>query len=178
VDPRANAGIVAVALRPDGPHVEIAEIYGDDLKVGAPIQPRQRYRVDGYAAGVDRRARVYVVDHGALVVYEHGLEVARIADVGELRVVAQPKGDYIALYGDQRIRLYDIHGRLRWQIAAPLAQRITWLDDELVVDFAGGIGKIDAATGALNKRVCGWSFGLSALSSNDVLAGDSICDAP
>jgi hypothetical protein len=178
VDPRANDGLVAIALHPEGQRVEIAEIHGDDLKVGAPIRPRQHYWVDGYAAGVDQRARVYVVDLAALVVYEHGKEVARILEVGDLRVVAQPKGDYIALYGDQRIRLYDIHGGMLWQIAAPLAQRITWLGDELVVDFAGGIGKIDAATGALNKRVCGWSFGLSALSSNGDLSGDSICDAP
>ncbi|HEY5950335.1 MAG TPA: hypothetical protein VIV40_32800 [Kofleriaceae bacterium] len=175
--PAANDGLVAIATRPEGHKLEINEFHGDDLKIGSAIRPRRHYFVEGFAVGVDRIGHVYVIDHGDLVIYSHGSETSRIHDVGDLRVSAQPSGSYIALFGDSRIRMYDVKGTPLWAIAAPLAQQITWLDDELLVDYAGGLGKIDAATGALNKKVCGWSFGLSALSRNDVLAGDSICDA-
>jgi hypothetical protein len=177
LDPQATGGLVALAVRPVGSLIEIAEIHGADLKVGKPIEPRRTHRVPGVVVGVDRRGNVYAIDKTDYVVYHDGLEVSRIADVGNASVAPHPSGTYIALYGDQRIRLYDASGKLAWEIAAPLAQRIAWLGDDLIVDYAGGIGKIDAATGALIKRTCGWTFGLSALSTNDVLAGDSICDA-
>jgi len=177
LDPRRNNGFVAVALRSVKGQLEINEIAGTDVKVGAPIAPKHTYQVNGYAVAVDLAGRVYAIDKGTLVMYEHGTEIGRIADVGDARVAPHPSGAYIALWGDQRIGLYEANGTQRWQIAAPLAQRIAWLGDDLVVDYAGGLGKIDAATGALIKRTCGWSFGLSALSTNDVIAGESICDA-
>ena len=68
------------------------------------------------------------------------------------RLFVHPRGTYIAILEDQRLRVYDASGALRWQIAAPLAQRIAWLGDELVVDYVGGLGKIDVATGALIGR--------------------------
>jgi hypothetical protein len=178
LDPHSAGGLVALAVRAVDSQLEIAEIHGADLKVGKPIEPRRTHRVAGYVVAIDQRGNVYVIDKTDYVVYRDGLEVARITTIGDARGVApKPDGTYIAVYGDQRIRLYDATGTLVWQIAAPLAQRIAWLGDDLIVDYAGGIGKIDAATGALIKRTCGWTFGLSALSTNDVLAGDSICDA-
>jgi hypothetical protein len=177
VDPRLNDGVVAIALRsmPNG-KVEISEIDGADLKVGAPIEPRHRYLVDGYPLGVDRLGTVYA-RAGEMVRYRHGVEVGRIAHADGPLLAIHPGGAYIARYGDQRIHLYDAVGTLQWTIAAPLARRIAWLGNDLVVSYLGGLGKIDAATGALIKRTCGWSFGLRALSKNDQLAGDSICDA-
>jgi hypothetical protein len=188
VDARANDGIVAITVRAKaGGQLEIGEIAHNDLEVGAPIRPRYRYIVGGYArdylgagygVAVDKLGTVYASGRGMFVGYKHGVEVMRITagDSGQLAV--HPSGAYITVYGDQRIRQYDATGALRWEIAAPLAQRIAWLGNDLVVDYAGGLGKIDAATGALIQRTCGWSFGLRALSNNDLLAGDSICDAP
>ncbi|HEY5927537.1 MAG TPA: hypothetical protein VIV11_37895 [Kofleriaceae bacterium] len=180
LDPARNDGLVALALTATDGTLDIGEIHGADLEVGAPVEARHWYRVNGRGVAVDRRGNVYVIEHGNLVVYRAGMRVADIAEVGDARVTPRPDGTYIAIYGDNRIRMYDATGAQIWLLAAPLAQRIAWLGDELVVDYAGGLGKIDAATGALIKRTCGWSFGIGALSTNDQLqlAGDSICDAP
>ena len=62
--------------------------------------------------------------------------------------------------------------------ADELANTIRWLGDDLVIDYLAGLGKIDAATGALIHRTCGWSFGLSALPNNEARELESICDAP
>jgi hypothetical protein len=176
LDPQQSGDLVAIALRQVNGGLDIAAIHRGDLEIGAPIEARRRHRVPGNAAAVDRAGNVYVIDNGTLVVYRNGLEARRIADAGMAQVAAHPSGAYVAVYGDQRIRMYAATAELRWQVAAPLAQRIAWLGSDLVVDYAGGIGKIDAATGALIKRSCGWTFGFSALSRDDVLAGDSICD--
>ena len=178
VDPQQTGGVVALVARTiNGGIFDVEEIHGEDLKVGASIKPRRTHRIEGGLAAVDRLGTVYAVDHDNLVIYRNGLEVTRIAEAGRGAVEPQPGGGAIVVYGDQRIRLYEATGEQRWQIAAPLAQRIAWLGNELVVDYSGGLGKIDAATGALIKRTCGWSFGLGALSTDEVLAGDSICDA-
>jgi hypothetical protein len=177
VDPRQSNGIVAIGLRRVGSMVDIEEIHGDNLEVGAPIDAVRATRVMGVGVHVDRAGNAYVYNQGTLVVYRAGLEVRRIENVGSAGVAPHPSGTYVAAYGDQRIRMYDAAGTVRWEIAAPLAQRIEWLGGDLVVDFAGGLGKIDAATGALIQRSCGWTFGYYALSTNDVSAGESICDA-
>ncbi len=178
LDPAKNDGIVAIALRRlDGTKVEIGEYMREQLVVGRPIVPIRTFIVDGVGVDVDTLGTVYVVAGGKLVGYRHGAEVLRIADVITTRLFVHPRGTYIAILADQTMRLYDSSGALHWTIAAPLAQRIAWLGDELIVDYAGGLGKIDVATGALMKRACGWTFGLSALSTNDSTPGDSICDA-
>jgi hypothetical protein len=178
LDPRLTDGIVAIALRYiDGGKLEVIEIASTDLKVGAPIEPTRHYFVTGTAVAVDKLGNVYVDQRGTFVAYQYDAEVMRIEDGRGSQLAAHPGGAYIALFAGQMLRLYDARGALKWETAAPLAQRIAWLGNDLVVDYAGGLGKIDAATGALIKRTCGWSFGLRALSSNDLVAGDSIFDS-
>jgi hypothetical protein len=178
VDPQVADGVAAIAVRRSGGRkLEIAEIERADLKIGARIEPRHHYFVTGSAVDVDARGTVYVDERGTFVGYRHGIEVLRIADHRSSRLRVHPAGTYIALQTDGTLRLYDSAGGLRWETVAPLVQDFAWLGDDLVVDYVGGVGKIDAGSGALIKRVCGWSFGLGALPINDLLAGESICDA-
>jgi hypothetical protein len=179
LDPAHNDGLVAIALRRKADMTtDVLEIGRDQLVVGKSIEPQRRYVVAGTSIDVDARGTVYTYGGGFFAGYRHGTETVRIADGRTSKLAPHPHGTYIALLTEQTIRLYDATGTLRWRIAAPLAQRIAWLGDELLVDYLGGLGKIDVATGALIQRACGWSFGLSALSSNDTPPGDSICDAP
>jgi hypothetical protein len=178
VDPLHNRGIVALAVRIGATGLDVGEIHGDDLKVGNAIEPRRTYRIAGTRpAAFDALGRVYAIVQGRLEVTHRGHDVLVIPDVANVQVAPHPSGAYIAVYGDARIRLYDSAGAEIWQIAAPLARRVAWLGEGVVVDFEGGIGKIDAATGALNQRACGWSFGLGALPPHDQRDEASICDA-
>lgn len=168
-----------VELSPDGALLLVqrdAQALLVDAKTGREIT-----RHDAVTIGFTDNRRYalesfYSNDQGTLVATRHGLEQYRIEDVGSVSVAPHPSGAYIATWGNQRISLYD-HGSERWTVAAPLVERVVWLGDDLIAEYEGGMGKIDAATGALMDRVCGWSFGLSALPGNDPVAGDSICDA-
>jgi hypothetical protein len=177
VDPAQTDGAVAMQLELVDGQLHVREVAAAQLAIGRTIVPHRSYRVPGYLGSILRDGTAYTFGAGAIVVSKRGQVRVRIAEPDAEQVAPHPSGAYIAVRGGQAIALYDAAGTLRWRIPAPLARQVAWLGDDLVVDYGAGLGKIDAASGALIQRVCGWSFGLGALPDSEPNQ-DSICDAP
>jgi len=185
VDPTRTGGVVAIAARTRDGTTTVDEILLADLKVGATLAVHNTYSLRDTLCAVDADGRVYFCDGHGIGVYAHGKQIMRIPNI-ESGYVA-PNGDAIAVYTENQIALYDVDGTQRWAIAAPVqvwrpttqasATGVFWRGDQLVAVTEASAYTLDLATGAIDRRACGWSFGLSALPPGETSAGESICDA-
>jgi hypothetical protein len=178
-DPELAKGLVAIGGRSGGGRVTIEEFAADDL--GSDMKPRNSYEVFGDLLAVDRAGRVYVADGDTLQIYTGGEwhkanRVAKITGLGH--VVVRPNSDAteMLVIGDNRLQMFDLAGTQRWIVAAPSAIDGMWIDGEPYVRFSVGVSKIDAQTGTLLDRVCGWGFGLSPLPIQGRGESRSVCD--
>ena len=178
-DPTVAKGIVAIGARSVDGRLTIDEYTAGDL--GGIMRPRHSYEVFGDVVAVDRAGRAYVADGDTVHIYTSGEwnqahRVAKLAGLG--RVVIRPNSDATELLviGDNRLRMFDLDGKQRWMVAAPTAIDGTWIDGEPYVRFSAGLSKIDAVTGTLLERACGWGFGLAPAPFESHGDSRSVCD--
>jgi hypothetical protein len=162
-------------------HVDVDEIHKEALD-RPTVTPNTTYQVHGEPLAVDRAGHVYMQDDADVIVYRSGglaglSASARHAGIGRVAVAPSPDGRSFLVFGDSRVKLYDIAGKLTWEMPVPFATSATWIGDQPVVAGQNGIVKLDRKTGAFGTRACGWSFGLSAADLDPVPEMDSVCDA-
>ena len=176
VDPARADGAAAIVVHQVESVTTVDEILVADVNVGASLETRRTFSLRDTLHAVDRNGRVYFHDGHDVVVYNHGKEVVRLANMPPGNLLPNSDGTRIAHYTGVRVAMYDLDGAERWAIAAPVNNAV-WRGDELVVSTAASAYTLDAETGAIKQRACGWSFGLSALPHRDINDGESICDA-
>ena len=178
-DPALAKGIVAIGARSVDGRLTIDEFAADDL--GGIMKPRNSYEVFGDLVAVDRAGRTYVADGDTVHIYTSGEwhnanRVAKLDGLG--RVVIRPNSDatQLLVIGDNRLRMFDLDGKQRWLVAAPNAIDGAWIEGEPYVRFSAGLSKLDAQTGTLLDRACGWGFGLSPAPFEAHGDSRSVCD--
>jgi hypothetical protein len=197
VDPALAGGVAALELdtASDGALL-VGEIFEADLAPGRPAAPRTSYKVTGELRAVDRAGRLYMraasdgtrIDPwaaaaglptapGDVIVYAHGHAGAHLTGMAALDVRPNADGSQIAAYASPRIAMFGADGKPRWEAAPWKSSDIAWAPDgHLIVQFQSGMAAFDAATGALTRRRCGWTFGVSSTPLDNATPGPSICD--
>lgn len=124
--------------------------------------------VDGSLAGVDAAGRVYVWQNTPtgpleLVSYVEGKRVGTLPTDGPVTLWPDRKGARVVQVGQRSVGLSGADGSRVWLQALQFVTEALWLDDgSIVVVSAGGLARLDAATGTVLAARCGWRFGLSA----------------
>ncbi|HET9624033.1 MAG TPA: hypothetical protein VFP84_21825 [Kofleriaceae bacterium] len=197
VDPQLAGGVAALELDTGNGEILVGEITEADVAAGGPLTPRTTYRVPGELRAVDRAGRLYAratsdgkaIDPwrdaagepapvGDIIVYTHGAPGAHLTGMAALEIRPNGDGSLIAAFASPRIALFGGDGKPRWDTAQWNAKAVDWMPDgHLAVMFETGMATIDAATGGLADRRCGWSFGLSPTPLDNSRPGPSICDA-
>lgn len=123
--------------------------------------------VDGSLAGVDAAGRVYVWQNTPtgpleLVSYVDGKRVGALPTDGPVTLWPDRKGSRVVQVGQRSVGLSGADGKRVWLQPLQFVTEALWLDDgSIVVVSAGGLARLDAATGNVLAARCGWRFGLS-----------------
>ena len=124
--------------------------------------------VDGSLAGVDAAGRAYVWQNTPtgpleLAIYEAGKRTGSLPTDGPVTLWPDKKGTRIVQVGQRSVGLVATSGKRVWLQSLQFVTEALWLDDAtIVVISAGGLARVDAATGKVSAARCGWRFGLSA----------------
>lgn len=130
-------------------------------------KPAATTTVDGSFAGADAVGHVYAwqsAPSGALelVVYKDGKPLRTLPNHGAVALWPEPQGRGYVEVASTSVALYDMNGVQRWQQSLTTSQEALWLTDgALAITSAGGVARLDAATGAITAARCGWRFGLA-----------------
>ena len=74
-----------------------------------------------------------------------------------------PTGSQLVQISANRVLLITLDGTVKWTQPIAGATEALWLSDgAIAIVSAGGIARVDAASGAVTAARCGWRFGLSA----------------
>lgn len=178
VDPTQTGGIVAYAVAANSVGtLMIGEIRETDLRASGPVRPSSVWRASGQLRTIDRHGRVYVRAGDDLVIYARGQIAGTSRGTGAYNITINRAATRIAAIEQQQIRLLEPTGATLWETKQWATGSIGWDGDDLVVQFTGGLAKLDAATGAVTERRCGWAFGLTDQLSDGGQNQASICDA-
>lgn len=124
--------------------------------------------IEGSYAGTDAAGHVYLwraQGGGALelTVYADGKPIATLPSQGPNSLWPDPTGTKVVEVGANQIGLYSsTDGKRLWVKDLAAAQEAIWLTDgAIAITSAGGIARLDPATGTVTSARCGWRFGLS-----------------
>lgn len=124
--------------------------------------------VDGSLAGVDAAGRAYVWQNTPtgpleLAIYEAGKRTGSLPADGPVTLWPDKKGTRVVQVGQRSVGMVATDGKRHWLQSLQFVTEALWLDDAtIVVVSAGGLARVDAATGKVTAARCGWRFGLSA----------------
>jgi hypothetical protein len=126
--------------------------------------------LDGSVGTADAAGRAYVwtsVPGGlALAQFFDGARVAGVPTDGPAALFPDPTGARIAAVGQHGVVLLARDGaawRAAWSQPLVGVTEALWLDDgALAIVSAGGLARLDPASGAVIAARCGWHFGLSS----------------
>ena len=124
--------------------------------------------VDGSLAGVDAAGRAYVWQNTPtgpleLAIYEAGKRTGSLPTDGPVTLWPDKKGARVVQVGQRSVGLVSTSGKRLWLQSLQFVTEALWLDDAtIVVISAGGLARVEAATGKVTSARCGWRFGLSA----------------
>ncbi len=124
--------------------------------------------VDGSLAGVDAAGRAYVWQNTPtgpleLAIYEAGKRTGSLPTDGPVTLWPDKKGTRVVQVGQRSVGLVSTDGKKQWLQSLQFVTEALWLDEStVVVVSAGGLARVDAATGKVTAARCGWRFGLSA----------------
>lgn len=124
--------------------------------------------VDGSLAGVDAAGRAYVWQNTPtgpleLAIYEAGKRTGSLPTDGPVTLWPDKKGTRVVQVGQRSVGMVGTDGKKAWLQSLQFVTEALWLDDAtVVVVSAGGLARVDAATGKVTAARCGWRFGLSA----------------
>ena len=123
--------------------------------------------VDGPFAAADAAGNVYVWRPSAtgqleLVVYSDGKQVRTLPNTGPASLWPEPTGTRVVQTSQTSITMLDAAGKPVWVQPIATAQEALWLSDGAIgITTAGGVARLDPATGAVTAARCGWKFGLT-----------------
>nr|MBA3458544.1 hypothetical protein [Deltaproteobacteria bacterium] len=124
--------------------------------------------VDGSLAGVDAAGRAYVWQNTPtgpleLAIYLDGKRTGTMPTDGPVTLWPDRKGSRVIQVSQRSVGLVSTDGKRSWLQSLQFVTEALWLDDQtIVLVSAGGLARIDAATGKVTAARCGWRFGLSA----------------
>jgi hypothetical protein len=148
-------------------------------------RPTKAIDVAGTVLAVDPAGHVYVdqtaTPHDVLVFGPSGELVATLPqqDPNTQQLWPSPRGTLVAMRTAAGLSMYGLDGKRKWVIRVRPYSNAIWTDDDtLVLQGPAGIGRLDAATGAMTATTCGWQFGLSAKPPPFGVADSPWCAAP
>jgi hypothetical protein len=127
--------------------------------------------IEGAYAGASAAGHVFmwrvasgqVAGQLELAVYLDGKPIGTMPTDGPVSLWPDPTGARVAQVGANAVGLYQVDGKLLWQVPLAGTQEAVWLaDGGLAITSAGGIARLDPASGAILAARCGWQFGLSS----------------
>jgi hypothetical protein len=131
-------------------------------------KPTTSVVVDGPFAGSDTAGHIYMwrnTPQGRLelAVYADGKLVRTLPNHGAVALWPEPSGKRYAEVTPSSVALYDATGTQLWLQQLATSQEALWLGDgALAITSAGGVARLDPATGEVTAARCGWRFGLAA----------------
>lgn len=131
-------------------------------------KPSATVTTEGSYAGSDAAGHVYLWRNAGakleLTVYGvDGKAIATLPADGPVSLWPDPTGTRVVEVGAHAIGLYRLDGTQVWLQNLARAQRALWLSDgSLAITSAGGLARLDPATGAVVSARCGWRFGLTS----------------
>jgi hypothetical protein len=130
-------------------------------------KPAATVTVDGPFAGADAAGHVFMwrntpAGQLELVVYADGKLLRTLPNTGAIALWPEPNGKRYVEVAQSSISLYDIEGKQLWFQQLATSQEALWLTDgSIAITSAGGVARLDPATGAVTAARCGWRFGLA-----------------
>lgn len=134
---------------------------------GALDKPSASVTIDGPFAGADAAGHVFMwrntpAGQLELVVYADGKPLRTLPNTGAVALWPEPTGKRYVEIAPSAVAMYDIEGKQIWFQQLATSQEALWLaDGSIAITSAGGIARLDAATGAVTAARCGWRFGLA-----------------
>lgn len=131
-------------------------------------KPSATAKVDGPFAGADAAGHVYAwrttpTGQLELVVYADGKLLRTLPNKGAFSLWPEPAGARFAEVAPGSVALYDLEGTRLWGQQLAGVQEVLWLTDgTLAITSAGGVARLDPASGEVTAARCGWRFGLAA----------------
>lgn len=131
-------------------------------------KPSATVTVDGPFAGADAAGHIYMWRNTPggqleLVVYADGKPLKTLPNTGAIALWPEPAGTRYVEVAPSSVALYDLAGKQRWFQQLSTSQEALWLTDgSIAITSAGGIARLDAATGNVLAARCGWRFGLAS----------------
>jgi hypothetical protein len=123
--------------------------------------------VEGPFAGADAAGHVFMwrntpAGQLELVLYADGKPVRTLPNTGAVALWPEPSGKRYVEVAPSTVALYDITGKQLWFQQLATSQEALWLTDgSIAIISAGGIARLDPATGAVTAARCGWRFGVA-----------------
>jgi len=130
-------------------------------------KPSASVVVDGPFAAADAAGNVYMWRPNTggqleLVVYADGKQIRTLPNTGPVSLWPEPAGARVAQASQTAITLLDGAGKAVWTQPLATTQEALWTSDgAIAITSAGGIARLDPATGAITSARCGWKFGLA-----------------
>src|SRR3569833_416417 len=170
-----NLGGVAVSVR-------VREYRALDIARGGTASAARSYDLGGDVIAGDRAARAYLTTGTSVQSYVAGdlhapILVAKLALAGRPVIAPNPEATAAIVLGDHRMILIESDGHVRWSVPIESAVDAGWTEGVPFVRFAAGMATVDARTGALRARRCGWKFALVTTKIDSPGNAASVCDA-
>ena len=188
LDPKLSGGVIALAIRDEGGGgLIVSELHGADLppppedgKAPRSMRPRTTYRISGELRTVDRAGRLYVHNvmyANSVDIYVHGQVVANLMGAQAAKLRASPDARHVIAVEGGKLTLFTTAGKQLWETAAWGSSDVDWTaTGTLFARFPHALVRIDAETGTLVERQCGWAFGISATPRDGSSNAPSVCD--
>ena len=184
-DPALADGIAAVVVENLGgvaDSVRVREYRARDIARGGTASAARSYDLGGDVIAVDRAARAYLTTGTSVQSYVAGdlhapILVAKLALAGRPVIAPNPEATAAIVLGDHRMILMESDGHVRWSVPIESAVDAGWTEGVPFVRFAAGMATVDARTGALRDRRCGWKFALVTTKIDSPGNAASVCDA-
>ena len=136
------------------------------------------------ALAIDASGVVYTLEtadgHSVVVGHDGDREVTRFTPPEPPQLLAiSPEGASFAMLSGHEVVVTDAHGVERWRYTAWSTSSVAFTGDgrRVLVRTSGGLILLDAATGQLATRACGWGFGLHDKPVQpDALGAPPVCE--
>ena len=131
-------------------------------------KPSATATIDGPFAGADAAGHVFAWRDTAshqleLALYAGGTLLHTLPTQGAVALWPDPRGTRYVTTSATSVAMYDLDGKQLWFQQLATAQEALWLTDgALAITSAGGVARLDPATGAVTAARCGWRFSLAA----------------
>ncbi len=140
-------------------------------KLDAQYKVHDAQPVHGTLLAIDRGGRMISRRGADLVVGD-----TVVHDAGRENIRISPDLKRVVAFDGKHVTLVDRDGSTRWTAVLWGIRDLGWTPDNELVASAGGLVRLDLATGKPIARRCGWTFGLTTTMHVGGAVGVSACD--